>query len=271
MSSISSFTLSSTAIYKQIIKQGESTAVAKYVKQTPTVTAAEKAFTKSVSQYKSPNDLFSHYNDLKYVLTALGETSQIGNIGLLKKVVASDASSSTSLVNKLNDSGLTLLNKVLNTDSTVTASLQDSSIQDELKNAYELSAYQTNLSSTNAAVAPALNFGSQITSVTSIYDILGNSTLRSVVATVGHIPDTIVNQSLEAQAAAFAKVFDVTKVNDKNYVSKFIQRYLGTSDANAAQSSSSSSSNPILSLFSSSSSSNGITSIDTGLLTNYVA
>ena len=271
MSSISTFTLSATALYNQIIKQGESAAVAKYVKQTPSVTAAEKAFTKSVSQYKGANDLFTHYNDLNYVLTALGETSQISNIGLLKKVVASDASSSTSLVNQLNDSGLTLLNKVLNTDSTVTSSLQDSSVQDQLKNAYELSAYQANLSNTNAAVAPALNFGSQITSVTSIYDILGNSTLRSVVAKVGNIPDTIVNQSLEAQAAAFAKVFDVTKVNDKNYVNKFIQRYLGKSDADAAASSSSSSSNPILTLLSGASDNNGIFSIDPGLLTNFVA
>jgi hypothetical protein len=271
MSSISPFTLSATALYQQIVKQGESAAVAQYVKQTPTVTAAETAFTKSVAQFKGPNDLFNNYNDLNYVLTALGESSQLGNTGLLEKVVASDASSSTSLVNQLNNSGLTQLNKVLNTDSTVTASLQDTTVQGQLKNAYELSAYQSNLDNLNPAVAPALNFASEVTSVKSIYDVLGNSTLRSVVSTVGHIPDTIVNQSLEAQAAAFAKVFDVTKVNDPTYINSFVQRYLGTSDANAVAANAGSNSDPILSLFSNSSSDGGILGIDPGLLTNFVA
>ena len=271
MSSISPFTLSATALYQQIVKQGESAAVAQYVKQTPSVTAAETAFTKSVAQLKAPNDLFNNYNDLNYVLTSLGESSQIGNIGLLEKVVASDASSSTSLVNQLNNSGLTQLNKVLNTDSTVTASLQDPKVQGQLKSAYELSAYQSNLSNLNPAVAPALNFSSEVSSVKSIYDVLGNATLRSIVSTVGHIPDTIVNQTLEAQAAAFSKVFDVTKVSDPNYINSFIQRYLGTSDANAVAANAGSNSNPILSLFSDNSSNNGISGIDPGLLTNFIA
>ncbi len=268
MSSISSFGISATALYQQITKQGESAAVASYVKQTPSVTAAENAFVKSVSQYKTPTDLFSHYNDLNYVLTALGESSQIDNIGLLKKVVASDPNSTTSLVNQLNDSGLKQLNQVLNTDGNTTASLQDPTIQAQFKSAYELSAYQANLSNLNPAVAPALNFASSVSSVKSIYDILGNSTLRSVVATVGHIPDQIVNQTLEAQAAAFAKVFDVSKANDPNYVQSFVKRYLGTSDANAAAASASSTSNPILSLFSSDSS-GASAGIDMSLLANY--
>lgn len=72
MSSISSFSLSATTLYNQIMKQGEAAAVSKYVEQTPSVTAAEKAFTKSVPQYKGPDDLFNNYNDLNYVLTAIG-------------------------------------------------------------------------------------------------------------------------------------------------------------------------------------------------------
>jgi hypothetical protein len=243
--------LSSTALYQQITKQGEGTAVSKYVKSDPTIAAAEKAFTKAVSNFKSPNDLFSNYNALNFVLTALGETSQLGNVGLLKKVVASDPKNSKSVVNQLNDSGLTQLNSVLNTDGSVNASLQDPAIQAKLKNAYELAQYQNNLAQTNAAVPTALNFATIVSSAKSIYDILGNSTLRNVVSTVGHIPQQVVNQTLEAQAAAFAKVFDVSKANNPTYVQSFVKRYLGTSDANAAASSNSSS--PILSLFSSSS------------------
>ena len=248
--------LSSTALYQQITKQGEATAVAKYVKSNPTIAAAEKAFTKAVSNFKSPNDLFSNYNALNYVLTALGETSQLGNIGLLKKVVASDAKDSKSVVNQLNDSGLKQLNSVLNTKGSINASLQDPDTQAKLKNAYELAQYQNNLAQTNAAVPTALNFATIVSSAKSIYDILGNSSLRKVVSTVGHIPDQIVNQSVEAQAAAFSKVFDISKASNPTYVQSFVKRYLGTSDANAASSGNSSS--PVLTLFSNTGSSTSL-------------
>jgi hypothetical protein len=119
-----------------------------------------------------------------------------------------------------------------------------------------LAQYQNNLAQTNAAVPTALNFATIVSGAKSIYDILGNSNLRKVVATVGHIPDQIVNQSVEAQAAAFAKVFDVSKAGNQTYVQSFVKRYLGTSDANAAASGNSAS--PVLSLFSNSGSSTSL-------------
>jgi hypothetical protein len=252
MSSISG-ALSSTALYQQIQKKGQGAAVAEFVKTSPTVKAQEAAFTKSVARYKGANDLFSNYNDLSLVLTAFGQSSQIGNIGLLKKALASDLKDSKSVVNQLNNAGLKQLVQTLQTDGNATKSLQDPAIQAQIKNAYELTQYQNNLANTNPAVPAALNFASLVKSATSIYDILGNSTLRKVVSTVGNIPSQIVNQTVEAQGAAFAKVFDISKAKDSAYVEKFVKRYLVLSDVQSQSGSSGSSS--LLSLFSSNSSS----------------
>ena len=249
MSSISGG-LTASVLYQQIQKKGEGAAAADFVKRTPSIKQEEAAFVKSVGKYKNADDLFSHYNDLKLVLTAFGQTSQLDNIGLLKKAAKSNLSDSKSLVNQLNSSALKQLVQTLQTDGNATASLQDPAVQDKIKKAYELSKYQSSLADTNPAVPTALNFASIASGVTSIYDVLGNSTLRTVVARIGNIPDQIVNQTVEAQGAAFAKVFDVSKASDPNYIQKLTKRYLALADADAASSGSGSSS--VLSLFSSS-------------------
>ena len=102
----------------------------------------------------------------------------------------------------------------------------------------------------------ALNFASIVSGVTSIYDVLGNANLRKVVGKIGNIPDQIVNQTVEAQGAAFAKVFDVKKASDPNYIQKLTKRYLALADAEAAASGSGGSS--VLSLFSGSSASSAL-------------
>ena len=63
-------------------------------------------------------------------------------------------------------------------------------------------------------------------------------------------------QTVEAQGAAFAKVFDVKKASDPKYIEKLTKRYLALSDADAASSGTGSSS--VLSLFASSGGSSGL-------------
>jgi len=260
MSSISGG-LSSTAVYNQILKKGQATAVAEFVKSDPTIKRAEEAFKKDVSKYKGPNDLFSHYNDLKFVLTAFGQTSQLDNVGLLKKVVASNLSDSKSLANTLSGGSFKTLTQVLQTDGSPTKSLQDPTVQGQIINAYELAAYQAHVAESNPAVPTALNFASIAKSVKSIYDVLGNSTLRNVVGKVGNIPPQVVNQTVEAQGAAFARIFDVKKASDPNYIQNFVKRYLGKVDAEAAAANSGGG-NSITSLFSSGGGSgNGVSSL----------
>jgi len=255
MSSISGG-LTASVLYQQIQKKGQGAAAAEFVKSTPSIKQEEAAFVKSVGKYKNADDLFANYKDLKLVLTAFGQTSQLDNIGLLKKAVKSDLKDAKSLVNQLNNSGLKQLVQTLQTDGNATASLKDPAIQDKIKKAYELSKYQSSLADTNPAVPTALNFASIASGVTSIYDVLGNANLRKVVGKIGNIPDQIVNQTVEAQGAAFAKVFDVKKASDPNYIRKLTKRYLALADAEAAASGSGGSS--VLSLFSGSSASSAL-------------
>lgn len=265
--------ISATALYKSLQKTPETTQVANFMKSHADVKAQVDKFRKDVANFKNPDDLFKNYSDLNFILTAFGQTSEISNIGLLKRILKSDPSNSKSLVNQYNNGSLATLTKTLQTDGSINASLQDKTVQDKIVNAFELASYEANLAQTSPAVPQAINFSHLIGSVKSIYDIMGNSTLRAVVAKVGNIPDQVVNQTLDAQGAAFAKVFDVKKVNDANYVNKFINRFLALSDLAAASSSSSASSNPALSILQSvasgSGSSGGLVSLDVGSFINY--
>jgi len=262
----------SVALYNQIIKAGEQTEVNNYVKTTPLIATEEKQFDQAVKQLgNDPNALFKNYNLLNFVLTAFGAQDQVGNTGLLEKVVASNLNDPKSLVNQLNNSSLTQLTQVLQTDGSVNASLQDPTIQSEIKSAFEVASYETNLAQTNPAVVQALDFTHTVSNVKSIYDIMGNSTLRTVVSTVGNIPQTVVNQDLTKQADVFSQAFDVSKANDPRYINTYVQRFLATSDANNAASSPVSS--PALTILSdaSQSGSGSIISLDIGSLINFKA
>lgn len=274
MSSINSSNggIPSVVLYNQIVKTGETTEVANYVKSTPLINTQEQQFDQAVKQLGSdPNALFKNYNLLNFVLTAFGVQDQVGNIGLLEKVVTSDLNDSKSLANQLNDAGLTQLTQVLQTDGSINASLQDPTIQGEIKNAFEVASYENNLAQTNPAVVQALDFTHLVSNVKSIYDIMGNSTLRAVVQTNGNIPQTIVNQDLTAQAAVFSQAFDVSKVNDPQYIQTYVQRFLAVSDANAASSTPVSS--PALTILQDDSSSDAgqIISLDIGSIINFKA
>ena len=274
MSSVGLGGIPSVVLYNQITKQGEAAEVTNYVKATPLIATQEKQFQQGVNSLGSdPNALFKNYNLLNFVLTAFGAQDQVGNIGLLKKVVTSNLSDPKSLVNELGNTAFKELAQELQTDGSVNASLQDPTVQAQIKNAFEVASYENNLAQTNPAVVQALDFTHLASSVTSIYDVMGNSTLRAVVSTVGNIPQTVVNQDLNAQANVFRRAFDVSKAKDPNYIKTYVQRFLAVSDAN--QQAASPANSPALTILSAaganSSGNNSIVGLDIGSLLNFRA
>jgi hypothetical protein len=105
--------------------------------------------------------------------------------------------------------------------------------------AYAQTVWEQQEDQTTPGLANALAFKSLASSVTSVDQILSNTTLRTVVTTALGIPEEIAYQPLEAQEKAITSRLDISKLQDPTFVEGFAQRYL---IANADSSSTSSSS-----------------------------
>ena len=67
--------------------------------------------------------------------------------------------------------------------------------------------------------------------ITSVDQILGNPTMRTVVTTALGIPEQIAFQPLEAQEKAISSQLNITQFQDPKFVESFVQHYLITNGA----------------------------------------
>jgi hypothetical protein len=205
-----STTIPALGIYQRLSQTDESQAAAKYA-ATPAV-ANEIAYVKQqIAQMKSPDDLYANYRVMKFVLSAYGLDSQIQYTGLIKQVLQSDLSDTSSLANALKDPRFKALATALNIQATGISTLQQSSTLDAITTKYVTNEYEKSFDSQNPAIHQALYFLRNINSATDVYSILGDATLRKVVTTTLGLPDSIAVQPIESQAALVTRRLDITQ------------------------------------------------------------
>jgi hypothetical protein len=199
------------SIYQRISQTDEATAAAKYG-ATPAVANEITYVKQQIAQMKSPDDLYSNYRVMKFVLSAFGLDSQIGNTGLIKQVTQSDLTDTNSLANALKDPRFKQLATALNIQATGISTLQQSSTLDSITSAYITNQYEQSFDSQNPAVHQALYFLRNIQSASSnVYSVLGDPTLSKVVETVLGLPDSIAVQPVESQAALITNRLDLSQ------------------------------------------------------------
>jgi hypothetical protein len=147
----------------------------------------------------------------------------------------SDPTDSKSLVNQINATNTKWM-PVAQTYQFGTKGLsvlQDPKVQQTLVNAYAEVQWRTSLDATTPGLSNALSFIETAATAKTADDILGNSTLRTVVSTAFNIPQQIAFQPLEAQERAITDHVDLRRLSDPKYVQSIAEQYL----VNNAQSS----------------------------------
>ncbi len=236
--SISSSYSSANALtsWYQMSKTSEDVRIARYVKQNQkTMDAANANFESSVAKLKDPQELFDpkNYKLLNYILTAYGLESEIGNTGKLRKVLESDLTDINSLANRMSDTRFQQLAQALDFKAGGLSNIQSDFFQTGVEARYAKASYELDLGNQNTALRQAQYFKNNIGSISDIYSVLGDNTLRAVVTTASGIPLETAVQSVETQAQVFGRHFDVSKAKDSAYVDRYIQRFLAASDAAA--------------------------------------
>lgn len=207
--------------------------IAKTEKQ-PAVARDIAAFQKAIAAAPDAASLLKNPAFLKVLLTANGLGDQVAYPALAQKVLLSDPSDSKSLVSRLAKTSWTDTNKTYQFATLGLAVVQDPAVQAKLADAYAEVQWRQSLDAGTPGLSSALTFRAQAATVTSAYDILGNSILRDVVTTALGLPREIAVQPVETQAAAITARMDLSRLKDARFVDTLTQRYLLDKQASAA-------------------------------------
>ncbi|HEX4368826.1 MAG TPA: DUF1217 domain-containing protein [Rhodopila sp.] len=205
----------------------------------PMVKTAVAAFTQAVNSATSMTQLLANPAFMNVLLTANGMSDQIGYTALATQALTSNTADPNSLVNQLTDTRWKTLAGNYNFTSTGLSSFQNPSTIAAIANAFATATWQTQEDKVTPGLSNALAFKAQASTISSVDQILGNPTMRTVVTTALGIPEQIAFQDLGAQEQAIStRLGNVSQFQSPSFVESFVQKYL---IANAASASSASS------------------------------
>jgi hypothetical protein len=184
------------------------------------------AFRKGIASAKDAASALKNPSVLKVLLTANGLSDQLGYTALATRTLLSNINDKKSLANTLTDTRWKAVVKSYDFANKGLTNLKSASVQNTIANGYAEIAWRKSLDATTPGLSNALSFRSHAAGITSVDQILGDRTLRTVVTTALGIPQQIAFQGLLAQEKAISSRVDITKFKDQKFVETFTQRHL---------------------------------------------
>lgn len=184
------------------------------------------AFSAAVAKAKTPADLLSNPVVLKVLLTANGLGDQADYTALARKALLSDPAISTSLVSRLTDTRWKPVAATYRFATKGLTVLHATGVLPTLKRAYAEVLWRQSLDTATPGLSNAISFRERASTITSVDQILGDPTLRTVVTTALGIPQEIAFQDLGAQEKSISSRLDISKFKDRHFVDGLTQRYL---------------------------------------------
>ena len=219
----------------QTAEAGETKDVAAVAAQ-PQTARDIAAFKAALASAKSPADLLKNPVALKVLLTANGLGSQAGYTALASKALLSDTSKAGSLASTLSNPLFLATAKTYDFANKGLSVLRGAVAG--VAQGYAEVQWRTDLDASTPGLSNALDFRSRASTISSVDQILGDPTLRTVVTTALGIPEQIAFQPLEAQEKAISSRVDLAKFGDAKFVEQFARRYLIAAGAAASSSAS---------------------------------
>ncbi len=209
----------------QMAERNETQDVAATARQ-PQIQRTLAAFASEVSKATDIKTLLQNPNVLNVLLTANGLGDQTKYPALAQQALLSNPNDPNSLASKLSDARWKSVANTYNFATHGLAALQNPQVLATLSNGYAEVAWRQSLDAATPGLSNALDFRSRASGITSVDQILGDPTFRTVVTTALGIPPQIAYQDLGAQEQAISSRLDLARFQDPHYVESFTQQYL---------------------------------------------
>ncbi|WP_043337312.1 DUF1217 domain-containing protein [Belnapia moabensis] len=212
-------------------------------KKDPVTLTALKQFQTAIAKARDVKSALQDPRVLNVLLPALGLADQAAYPGLVQKALTADPKDPKGLLASL-DKRFTAAAKTLDLKARGLAALKDPKLQQQMMDGFLEYQYRTGLDEKNAGISDALYFLKNAKGETNVYNILGNTVLRRVITGALGLPNSMVVQPIETQAAAITSRLKLADLKDPKALEKLAQRYVIA----AAGSASGGTSSPLLSL-----------------------
>jgi len=204
-------------------------------------------FRDTAASIKTPADFVKNYDAYSVVMRAYDLESQMFGKAMIRKILESNPSDTTSLVNRLTDSRFKDLHAALgftNASGPTTPTLADPAVQDKIVDKLVNQVFINRSTGENAAVGTVYKFRDKVSSITNWYSVLKDKDLVQFFQTALALPSSISGLDISKQNDILKQKYDLTKLSDPAEREKLINRYLVLSDA--ANNSQSAASNAIV-------------------------
>jgi hypothetical protein len=192
------------------------------------------AFTAAVMAAKTPAQLLANPTALNVLMTANGMSDQVQYTALATKALLSDTTKSNALANVLTDTRWKTVASTYDFANKGLSVIQQPKVLADLANSYAEIQWRASLDQQTPGLSNALTFRSAASTITSVDQILGDPTLRTVVTTALGLPLELAVQPLQAQEQAISSRLDITQFKNPTFVEQFTQRYLIANQASSS-------------------------------------
>lgn len=236
--------------------------------QSPAVSVATSYFEQNIGNVKSADDLINNPRLFDYAMTAYGLGDMTYAQGLMKEVLAQGVSGSTALANTLPNPNIRAFAKAFDFADNGAGTTASARLVADVVNRYLENSFQTAQGQQDPGVQLALYFQQNAPNITSIYGILGDKSLLTVVQTALGISPLTSAQPIDTQAHMLSSLVNISDFKDPAKLQSFIERFAALYDLSSSGQTGglTSPTSPLLSLFNSSSAASNGGGLSTGLL-----
>ncbi len=220
--------LSTNAAYLSIVnnlsRQQAATAAQGDVKSATAYYLANIGKVTTVSQFVNNYQLFS------YAMKAYGLSDMTYAKGLMTKVLNGGVTGSSALANTLADPRYRAFATAFNFAGLGSKATAATSATTTAVSRYVEQTLEDNQAKTNQGVSNALYFKRNASSITSIYGLLADSTMLSVVETAYGISSTLSEDDVDTQEELLSKVIKVSDFQNSTKMEALVERYTAAYD-----------------------------------------
>jgi Protein of unknown function (DUF1217) len=203
------------------------------LRSEPANKRAADAFRERIGSITTPEELVKDYEVYSFVMRAFDLEDQIFGKGMIRKLLESDPSDETSLVNRLTDPRFGELHAALGFTTAAgsqTPNFNNPTWQDDIVNRYYETVLVNSEGDQNPTIGTVLEFREKATSLNSWYDVLKDEQLTNFFRVALSLPKEMSGLDVDKQNAIMQKKYDLTKLADPDERDRLITRFMAVSD-----------------------------------------
>ena len=203
----------------------------------PANARAEQAFRDRIGAITTPEELVADFEVYSFVMRAFDLEDQIFGRGMMRKILESDPSDDTALVNRLSDARFGEIHDALGFTlpgggQVAPSRFGSTEWQDEIVDRYFNVQFQNQYNDQNETVGTVMEFRDKVDGFSSWYNILADRTMTEFFQTALGMPSQLSSLDIDKQAEMLEKRFSLEKLQDPREVEALISRYMIIRDVN---------------------------------------